>query len=112
MQRHHNLCHQFVPSTELVLVADGLPVSTFGTQAGLECDLDGTDSFMSETFSDDATFSCDHPDLTLSDDNCREVTLHGISPILDGDEIVEAEDIDLHFAEPYLNVITDLELPT
>jgi hypothetical protein len=96
----------------VVPVADGLPENTFGTQAGLECDLDGTNSFMLETFSEDATFSGNHPDLTLSDDDCCEVTLHGISPILDGDEIVEAEDVNLHFAEPYFNVITDLVLPT
>jgi hypothetical protein len=67
---------------------------------------------MTDYYADDSSFSGNDAHLNFSEDERHDVTFHGISPILDGDEIVEAEELDLHFAVPYHNVIMDHELPT
>lgn len=59
-------------------------------------DLIGDDSFISEPFSDDDMFSYDDPDSTFLVDDSSEVSVPAVSPLLDGDELVdEAEDLDL-----------------
>jgi hypothetical protein len=112
VRRHHNVCHQFLPVAQLLAVSDEGPDDKLVTETWLECDLDNTDSSLMEAFSDDVTYSCDDSFSNSPDNEGIDNIFHDIPPILDGNEVVESEELDLHYAVASINQFTDYELPS